>query len=56
MHKRSDKKSPILKVVIFQEKGCPEHRMVDAGTRMYLQALKLLCYIGGNMIESSMKN
>lgn len=52
MHERSDKESKSLKVVMFQGKGCPEHH---AGNRMYLQALKLLCYIGYNMIESSMK-
>lgn len=40
---------------MFQGKGYPEHHVVDAGTKMYLQALKLLCYIGDNMIESSMK-
>lgn len=54
-HERSDKESQFLKVVMFQGKGCPEHHVVDAGNRMYLEALKLLCYIGHNMIESPMK-
>lgn len=36
---------------MFQGKGCPEHHVVGGGNKMYLQALKLLCYIGYSMIS-----
>lgn len=54
-HKRYNEKN-IFKIIILQEKGSPEHHMVDAGTKMYLQALKLLWYIGDNEFSEGLNN